>query len=858
MEIEGGIEAETDRQIELVARGLSVGDEIIVGHAGIEGTPYLDEVFHLILGFETGKGTQPPDISVKGTRGVKASVETITPRAGEDGAKYDIPLLVTAGPGPGRLRGLIKGSEFFATLAIFEVELDVRPRRVRFALDERTLVPDSGGHIPVGLRITSPSRERLKGTIRLEVRDPVSGKGLEGANFEKRISFRGGLQLMAEIPLGDRRKNDRLDLFALFSAKDTRVSELFEGVIGHARENGARVPASVEAGGNLRIILNDRCASPVMILDKDELHSELEAVESEDLSDGSAAYTFRVPNDAKGRHDFSLRLTAGEELRGEIEILKEEPLTILSLVPSKDMVRPGDKVKLTLNYLSKGPGTYRAALISGSSVSMRTEIDLLPDKKSASAYLTIPLDQPSGPLFITVEALMGEEAPFKKDFPSALSVGRDSKVELVLRTSMDMKETNGSGPDGYLLPGERARSRDGLGALTVIELDSGRRLLTFEGGVVGGCRWDRKMDCEVKRAYLLFLLFDSLYAGRTIKRISRSMDVTEERLISMRRARGHDIGGPKDLLGSGTDRSFGGSSNDLSAELMRSFLLSGDKSDRLSGINTDGERLQPVLKGLKRYLGTEDDKAGSGTLSDLVEGRIKDIKRRGAVYDRDAVEAALAVCVWIWKRASAQLKDRSRTDLGTASERAGALLFSLITSSLVRIELLSGWRNEAMSSWGDLRKCRQKGLKREIRSLLDLTSFLDDLKRTTDSRFDAYMENMKKRSEHRSLAEVGLKDSARALVGVPGETWSKSIKLENRGGRDVRAHTWIHLPDRTWQLISPSSSQEGGAYLLGCMDYPGGGEVELELEIASPANIRKDARAMLFLSIPLDSLEEET
>jgi hypothetical protein len=186
------------------------------------------------------------------------------------------------------------------------------------------------------------------------------------------------------------------------------------------------------------------------------------------------------------------------------------------------------------------------------------------------------------------------------------------------------------------------------------------------------------------------------------------------------------------------------------------------------------------------------------------------------------------------------------------------LLLALILSHLVRIEMFSAWSDPAIGTWDELRIERQRSIKGEIGSLLDLALSLNRIHRAILQRIDAYRSNMRVRSGLSWSSKGILSSSTRAPAGDLGEEWRGSIRIDmGKGSSGSIFVPHIRLPAPSWTMVAPLSTRDGNEYTLEPVKCKDDGSLVLDISVSSPPDPGSGPVMLIHLIPPETRLEVE-
>ncbi len=844
----------TTWELELIAPSLSIGSHLELDIRKPETPIYIGEEWELELSVSIPEGLGVPVLRAKDERGLALTVKTILPDVEKDGtATYRIPISIHDPPGEGELRILIKGGEFFATLGMGAIPLNVLPQRVRISLLDPPYRSDGTGEIPLRIALASPGDERIKGTLQVEAFDD-GGKVRTTIKQKVKPSFKGKGEFLVPLLVHREKGGGNIGIKATFRTGGSSFEVYREDAITVDDQEGipVEVPSVVERGSPLKVTITGSIGTS---MPKVSLGSEGEWTPLKFHNSEGGSYEYDLPENLEGSFEVRIEVEDEEIFHGDLLIQRRRSVKIINGYCSPGTTMPGSSVLIGLSYEMTEEGEDTTAVITpGGRKTLQVRLPLESGEGSVEKEIDIPGEWREGqhPMEVSIER--EGEMIARELFPRALILRSDSSLIFEMATPLDLHEGKRDELTRYLLPDERVHSTDRTGDIEVIELSSGRRIYRWQGSIVHGRGWTKGCGPNLRSALFAHFLLRLLRNNRSLKRISDMID----------------------QAGSGVYRF--GSKDPIRASLPEDgYLEKIEKTQRKGKKEEKGTFTGSVLNAsgdgdLYGYSGPEGDVRDlSSCISDLMRGdmkkplkevlekRIKRMKGARADIGRVPLENSLKVTLNGLRSNLTFLGDISgeQADINEIGDRMGALISHISASSLIRIEMLSSWTNEAMGSWDDLRVQRQRYLKKEINRLLEFASLLDRLFTTVGERLEAYGTNMELRNSLERISHLEIVPQTEGIHGSGGKIWKGRITLRSKHGEGVHGSGWIHLPSSGWHLLSPKGEQDGRGYAIGPIHIPRDGSIDIDLECRSPSSPEPSSKGLLFMMANSIHLEAE-
>ncbi len=844
----------TTWELELIAPSLSIGSHLELDIRKPEAPIYIGEEWELELSASIQEGLAAPVLKAKDEKGLSLTVKTILPDVEEDGsAIYRIPISIHDPSGEGELRILIKGGEFFATIGMGATPLNVLPKRVRISLLDLPYRSDGTGEVPLRIALASPGDERIKGTLQVEAFDD-GGKVRTTVKQKVKPSFKGKGEFLVPLHLHREKSEGNIGIKATFRTGGSSFEVFAEDAITIEDQKDilVEVPSVVERGSSLKLTIkgSNGTSMPEVSLGSEGEWTPLELVNGEEGS-----YEYDLPEDLEGSFEVRIEVDEEEIFHGDLLIQRRQGVKIINGYCSPGTTMPGSSVLIGLSYEMTEEGEDTTAVITlGGRRTIQVRLPLESTEGSLEKEVDIPGEWREGqhPMEVSIER--GGERIARELFPRALILRSDSSLIFESATPLDLHDAKLDELTRYLLPEERVDSTERTGDLEVIELSTGRRIYRWQGSIVHGRGWTDEGGPHLISAAFAHFLLHLLRNNRSLKRMDDMIDHAGSGL--------HRFGSKDPIKASRPGDGY--------LEKIKRPKQKGDKSE-------DGSFTMSVLNAsgdgdLFGYSGPEGDIGDlSSAVSDLMSGEMKEplkevlekrIKRmKGARADvgRGPLEHSLKVTLNGMRSSLSYLRDISgeEDDIDEIGKRMGALISHISASSLIRIEMLSSWTNEAMGSWDDLRVQRQRYLKKEINRLLEFASLLDRLFTTVKERLEAYDTNMVLRNSLERISHLEIVPQTEGIHGSGGKIWKGRITLRSKHGEGVHGSGWIHLPSSGWHLLSPKGEQEGRGYGIGPIHVPRDGSVDIDMEIKPPSSPEPSSKGLFFMSPNSIHLEAE-
>ncbi len=844
----------TTWELELIAQSLSIGSHLELDIRKPKAPIYIGEEWDLELSASIPEGAGAPVLKAKDERGLSLTVKTILPDVEEDGtAIYRIPISIHDPQGEGELRILIKGGEFFATLGMGTIPLNVLPQRVSISLLDLPYRPDGTGEVSLRIALASPGDERIKGTLQVEAFDD-GGKVRITQKQKVKPSFKGKGEFLVPLLIHGEKGRGNIGIKATFRSGGSSFEVYREDAITIDDQEGisVEVPSVVEKGSSLKVTITGSIGTsmPEVSIGSEGEWTPLELVNCE-----GGSYEYYLPENLEGPLEVRIEVEDDEVFHGHLLIERRLGVEIINGYCSPGTTMPGSSVLIGLSYKMVEEVEDTTAVITlGGRKTLQVRLPLESGEGSVEKEIDIPREWREGqhPMEISIER--GGERIARELFPRALILRSDSSLIFEMATPLDIHDGKKDELTRYLLPDERVDSTDRTGDLEVIELSSGRNIYRWRGSIVHGRGWTDEGGPNLRSAVFAHFLLRVLRNNRSLKRIDKMIDQAGSGLYRF---------GSKDPIKASRP-------GDGYLEKIKRSKQKGKKSD--AGTFTGSVLNAPMDGDHFGYSGSKGDIGDlSSGISDLIRGemkkplreilekRIKRMKGARADIGRGPLEQSLKVTLKGMRSSLSYIRDLSKeqADINEIGERMGALIFHMSASSLIRIEMLSSWTNEAMGSWDDLRVQRQRYLKKEINRLLEFASLLDRLFTTVEERLEAYNTNMVLRNSLERISHLEIVPQTEGIHGSGGKIWKGRITLRSKHGEGVHGSGWIHLPSSGWHLLSPKGEQEGRGYAIGPIHIPRDGSIDIDLECRSPSSPEPSSKGLLFMMANSIHLEVE-
>ncbi len=766
-----------ERYVELIAVGHSIGESISMNILEPEGPVHLETTMDLRL--QISYSGAPLELKLGETRGFEPSSDPVIGHETEEQVTYSIKMEPTGAPGPSIVRVVIKGDQYFATLALSEFNVKFHPPRVSISLPGSTIKASPADTVSIPVRMSCGKSQRVKGMLEFSL---TSNKGVDPATvFEGSlpVSFRGSYQFRLEIPIKELGVHEgALDLHLLFEDGKLSIDEHLENAI---LVEGA-TPGEEE---------------PVPSLARSS-SGDLE--EPREISLLSASF---VPETA----------SPGSSVVFRVEVSRTDLMDA--------------EIKGRLEF---GPGREWGFIIPPGAV--KTELEVRIPKGMRG---------PATPV-LTLET--SEMEPLRTVLHRSFTLKGTGRIEVRKIEHMVMDEGTPTPHSELLYPGEKVVRKRNMGEMEVLDLTTGRHLYLHKGKVVLGPGWDTSRTDEALRLVMALEIRDSILDPDRFRELRKGLEELG-RFSRMTMAKKHRSREPEDWDKDLPGIPKGDPGDGLVGTLVKRSLsgsLLDDPRKRAKGETNDPV---PILHNhIISLLGLEDTGDGS---KDYLEHLVREMRSPTQID----LDHARWVHLGLLSHAKSMLDDI--TGEGDRSSELVYLLLALVLAHLVRIEIFSSWSDPAVNPWDELRIERQRSLKGEIGSMLDLVASLNRMHRTLLQRIEGYRKNMRTRTEVSRSAKGRISSSTRPPSGDFGDEWRGSIRIDlGKTSAGSLLVPTIMLPGPSWNLVSPASTREGNIYTLEPARCREDGILIIETTVSSPPDPGADPELLLHLS-PIDT-----
>ncbi len=586
---------------------------------------------------------------------------------------------------------------------------------------------------------------------------------------------------------------------------------------------------------------------------KDELRIIIELVPEERLREGVYSLDATVIHGGIKDRTTLRDMFRVEADRDITDAVKQEEISsgvMIKLFEARPAsVLPGGTATITLecHVLGTIEDVIRPVLRIGRTDPVVIEMPPL-DPSGLSRSLFVPgHDTPGGDIPCELELQSGDRTLLREVRPRFLIMERSSQMELLIRTPLDLTERRKGPLGGLLLPGELPVHKGTTGELTVWTLNTGRNLIALGDDVLGREN-DPPRDREEARGLYVLHCTRKAFLGPGMFRSLVERSARQKRLLT-------SIEGP---AAAPEDKE----KPRESSEGWTGAALRWGRSQAIAK-GADGV-YDDELKGMRSILASlfsksRDDMTApyiTEALRALLERSVSGLRTSGARPGRREVVKALRM---ISERCSSSLQIlNDAKDSAPIRQAAVDLIISLVLERLVKLEVLTAWDDPAVNAWEDLRAERQRMVKHGISGLLEVPNRLSELERTALNRFDACMRNMVRRWTVASMRGLKGVPGSLTMSGTGGTTWERKLHLELEPGSpplDIRAY--LHLPGRSWQLISPRSERRGELLDMGTFRADGQTPLETVLKVQPPRSPPSEVKGLLYLIPDHFAMEEE-
>ncbi len=631
--------------------------------------------------------------------------------------------------------------------------------------------------------------------------------------------------------------------------------------------NGGTIELVLSKYGNdrsrceLELDLVDRSGSKVPLKSqtrrdltlKGELRTVIEVVPEERLSEGNYSLDATVVHGGiKDRTTLRDLFRVEGEIKGPEKEAKEErtpSVMIKRFEAHPSSVIPGGTVTITLEceVHETVKDAVRPVMRIGRTTPVVIEMPSL-DASGLSRSLFVPgSDMPGGDIPCELTLMDGDRTLLRDVRPRFLFMERSSKMEVLIRTPLDLTE-RGKGPlSGLLLPGEVPVQKGTTGELTVWTLNTGRSIIAIRDNVLGRENDPLQDRDKARGLYVLHCTRKAFMEPVALMGLKEGLEHESRLLDALERANPSPEGGRKVRYGT--------------TGWTAAVIHMGQATPTTSGMgrveDTQIQELRSVLTSL--FSGSRNDIAATYTSEHLrafLERSVSGLRSSGARPGRHETLIALRRLSGLCS-SSLQLLTNAK-DSAIIMRVAVDLLLALVLERLVKLEVLTVWDDPAINTWDDLRTERQRLVKHGISGLLDVPNRLIELERTAHTRFDACMRNMVRRWSIASMISLKGVPGSLTMAGTGGTVWEKRLEIPlGPGDPSLDIRPYLHLPGRSWQLLSPRSERRGELLDLGPFRADGHTPLELVLKVQPPQTPSSDVKGLLYLIPDHFMMEEE-
>ncbi|MCU0799129.1 MAG: hypothetical protein MUC62_05600 [Candidatus Thermoplasmatota archaeon] len=551
---------------------------------------------------------------------------------------------------------------------------------------------------------------------------------------------------------------------------------------------------------------------------KDELRLTIALVPEDRLTEGLYSLDATVlHNGIKDRTTLRDLFKVEMEVEGPIGTEKEDVvagLSIKNLEAHPVPVLPGGTVTITLECVVHGMmvGPIRPVLRIGRADPAVIEMPPL-DPSGFSRTLFVPgPETPGGDIPCELRLMEGDRTLLKEVHPRLIGIERSSQME------------------------------------TVWTLNTGRNIIALGDNVLGKEN-DPPRDREDARGlYVLHCTRNAFLDTEVVKMLKEGaahetllLDALEGTLAASE----------------GMEKVCDGTTGWTGAAHRWGQTPKGPKSaDVIEDISI--REVQSILTSL--FSGSRED--GNITyltdqLRPALERSVSGLRTSGARPRRPMTVKALRT---ISKRSASSLQLlMNAKESGLIRQGAVDLLMSMLLERLVRLETLTAWDDPVVNTWDELRSERQRMVKHGISGLLEVATKLAELERSALTRFNACMRNMTRRWSVASMGWLKGVPGSLTMSGTGGSIWERKLVLQvETGCSTIEIKAYLHLPGRSWQLLSPRSERRGELLDLGSYRTDGQRPLELGLEVQPPRSPPSEVKGLLYLIPEHFEMEEET
>lgn len=845
-----------NRELELFAENMEFPSNMELRTVGLPSKVRLGQRLVIEFTLIHEETDTPGRLSVKKGFGFEKLPDALDPVESSPKSKsYRIDSSLAGAPGPSKLRFLVKGGEFNATLAVNEEFIEAEPRGVSLSVEEIPYRWSGEGEINLKIRV-DPGEDRVKGSLIIEVKDPTGDEVPLAKGSTRKLKVKGEQTMEHPVALADSVEPSRMDLTIKLETDEGIFLESYEEAILPSEESQlkAHVPGRMISGKPSEIIVDGS-----ETLDPDEVGIEIGGendfakLEKGSVQSDKERHHFRItiPEEYEGMHP--LRVKYKGEVISTTPVLLEQniPVEIEDIRINPGIISPGEEGTLVISYRVEDDfeGDLSGVARIGGKRGVKLDLDLPPERGMLERSFTVPESIHQGGATCELRINSDQKQLLRMVKPALMEVKKGSHIEIELKTVHDLE----SAPEGefssYLLPGEEVSSRESFHSLDVITLSSGRRLFVLDGELSGS---KDGVDRRCVSLYTLKLITDQLLDRKMIRSTERLLSSQLMVLKWGEGGFGDDTFDRDGELKRILKRKFKKTEVDLTpmANHMLNVYAKGKAGKKYKHSGKVEESITNSLEG--SFVG--EDKNPFEIARKSVESLLEKLKGSEKEIDVELLRKLL-------QRSNAELytsfltlkspKDRGKLDEDRHRELVNSLLFNLISSSVMRVELLSSWTGKTIFSWDELRVQRTRALKKEISRTMGLMDVLGDILERVKGRMEAYSSNMDLR--RRSTAVRSLEMNRDLLLsGKKGGLWEGKIELKNKGKRDVEGNLNLLLPSDGWGVISPSMEASGPDHIKRDVVVPAGEIKEIALEISTPPGIPDSNRGILYFT-PGDS-----
>ena len=859
------------REIEFYAEGLEYPNNMEIRLKKPTESPRIGRPVFLEFSLHHDEGDDPGRLTLRRKNGFTDLPEVLDPVDSTDVKKdYRMRAIIGGSPGYSSLGIMIKAGEFNATIAMSEEYMKVEPGGLRISLIDPPFIWNGEDDLDIVIEADA-GEERIKCDLDIEARDQLGGIVPIARGSTRSLKVRGKQRIDHTLSFEEDVRPETFDLLITLDRDGKSEREVFEEAIIPPPERFSEVdiPERMVRGRPSEIAVKGQDLS----LDPEKVLLEIGTgndrrvvpVESVQQRGGSEIIGIVAPDDVSGKHPLRL-VYDGEEISKTQVILEEHlPVEMKEVRITPDTLSPGDEGRLVLSYAVEDDFQDELNAHARIGGGIELEFPLHPADNLAEEGFRVPDDMPEGRVALEITVSSGDKQLLREVKQALITVTHGSTLSMDVRTVHDLDPGSKGELGGYLLPGEREISRERFHSLKVIRLSTGRRLLVLDDELAGV---EGMIEQRCASLYMAKMFSDILLERGMSKALERSVGaqaaVLDWNLSPFSREAIVDSGASLRRFGKGKLKTDTDGLTPLASSLLSRYER-GKQPHRIGsekGKSTKKDPANKLASGLSHLILEPDPEEGENPASYLrkdVESLLEELKGSDKGMDTEAFCRITGRCLRDLKASLDTLRNTKKREKLTEEEHTDlivSVLFNLLASFVLRVEMLSTWTGKTVFAWNDLRIRRTRALKREVSRTMELIDSMGNVYSAGTDRLKALSNNMKLRKRSRALTDL-VKGSPVIFSGKKGGNWLGKLVLENGGRMDIRGDLNLLFPSAGWQVISPGMEAGDADYRLREIEIPRGEEFELEVEVSPPPGIPDENRGVIYLTPGSGRLEVE-